>query len=276
MGLISQTLIAAEIDIQASPSRTEGNIETLGCFLGTASCCSGERGTCCDRAVKSCSQPKAPILLVADWPAALGNILQALHDSVILAKALNRALLMPPVQGPRPSIDFHYLAEAFGIDILFVQVTEEVEALPIASEDERPSAEAVTIAWLPLRIGTSMTYSWLRAKCFSEVWRMQLGRLPRGVREGDTYLPRHSPDGDFSQEEILQLHLMAQKRARDGGRRVRIYGKVGPDGIGYLPGGGATAKSAPVLNHHGEHKGDSSGFSWLVAFSSSRPCASCW
>ena len=59
---------------------------------------------------------------------------------------------------------------------------------------------------------------------------------------------RHSPDGDFSQEEILQLHLMAQKRARDGGRRVRIYGKVGPDGIGYLPGGGATAKSAPVLN----------------------------
>ena len=29
---------------------------------------------------------------------------------------------------------------------------------------------------------------------------------------------------------------------------MRIYGKVGPDGIGYLPGGGATAKSAPVLN----------------------------
>ena len=52
---------------------------------------------------------------------------------------------------------------------------------------------------------------------------------------------------------------------------MRISGKVGPDGIDYLLGGGAKAKAALVLNHPGGQEGDSSGFSWLVAFSSSGP-----
>ena len=113
----------------------------------------------------------------------------------------------------------------------------------------------------------------VEGEVFSEVRRMQLGRLPRGVREGETYLPRHSPDGEFSPEEILQLHLVAQKRVRDEGRRVRISGKVGPEGIDFLPGERAKAKAAPMPEARTEQPNESSGFVWLLAFSSSRPSA---
>lgn len=91
-------------------------IEVLSCYQGTQLCC--QRGECCERAAKDCRHPVAPLLMMVDLPAALGNILQSLHDSVILAKVLGRVLLLPPFLGDQPAIDLLHLAEAFGIDII--------------------------------------------------------------------------------------------------------------------------------------------------------------
>ncbi|CAJ1385383.1 unnamed protein product [Effrenium voratum] len=90
-------------------------IQVISCFLGTPSCCPGE---CCSRAVRNCSNPEAPLLLLADFPGALGNIVQSLHDSLILSKVLGRSLVMPPVLGRSSAVDLGALAEAFGVDVI--------------------------------------------------------------------------------------------------------------------------------------------------------------
>lgn len=66
---------------------------------------------------------------------------------------------------------------------------------------------------------------------YQEVKRYELGRLPRGVRDKDTYLPRHSDQGDFSSEEMRRLVLIQEDLAanQDGGRR-RISGKFHREG----------------------------------------------
>ena len=68
---------------------------------------------------------------------------------------------------------------------------------------------------------------------YQEVKRYELGRLPRGVRDKDTYLPRHSDQGDFSSEEMRRLVLIQEDLAanQDGGRRHRDGRVVRPDGI---------------------------------------------
>ena len=39
-------------------------------------------------------------------------------------------------------------------------------------------------------------------------------RLPRGVREDDTYLPRHSDKGDLSRDEWMKLIRAVPRRRR--------------------------------------------------------------
>ena len=108
---------------------------------------------------------------------------------------------------------------------------------------------------------------------FSELRRMHLGRLPRGIREGDTYLPKHSPQGDFAQEEVLQLHMVAEKRSKDGSRRVRLTGKVGPDGVDILSGSPATPRPRSTPSHENAAVTVDSCYVWLIAYSSMTPSA---
>ena len=61
-----------------------------------------------------------------------------------------------------------------------------------------------------------------------EVRRYEQGRLPRGVRDKDAYLPRprHSDRGDFSSEEMRGLVLVQEDFAANHEKgRCRISGK---------------------------------------------------
>ena len=48
---------------------------------------------------------------------------------------------------------------------------------------------------------------------FTEVIRLDRERLPHRVRERETYLPRHSADGNMTIEELRQLFERAEKIA---------------------------------------------------------------
>eukprot|EP00434_Breviolum_minutum_P040211 symbB.v1.2.035728.t1/scaffold4881.1/size33497/1 len=117
-------------------------IEVLSCYQGTESCCQKGEGSCCQRAAKDCRNPLAGLLMMVDLPAAMGNILQSLHDSVILAKVLERVLLLPPFLGPRPAIDLQHLAEAFNIDII---VAEDFH-WPSTCEDGNSTMKALEVS----------------------------------------------------------------------------------------------------------------------------------
>lgn len=92
------------------------------CFLGASRCCiaAGKQGPCCKRALWDCRFPVGPLLILANWPAGFGNALLAFHDTILLAKALGRAVLMPPVFGADPPVEFELLADAFGVDIVVI------------------------------------------------------------------------------------------------------------------------------------------------------------
>ena len=62
---------------------------------------------------------------------------------------------------------------------------------------------------------------------FTEVRRMREGRLPGGVRERDTYLPRHSAEGDFGADETRRLVLEAEKMAGQVAPRRRLGPRSG-------------------------------------------------
>ena len=61
---------------------------------------------------------------------------------------------------------------------------------------------------------------------YLDVRRMDGGRLPRGVRERDTYLPKHSPEGEFSPDEIRRLVLLAERNRQGTHERKRIVGRA--------------------------------------------------
>ena len=68
---------------------------------------------------------------------------------------------------------------------------------------------------------------------FSEVIRMDGDRLPRRIRERDTYLPRHSGGGELGTDELRSLTAQAEAmvdRIAPGDARRRVTGKVGRDG----------------------------------------------
>ena len=83
---------------------------------------------------------------------------------------------------------------------------------------------------------------------FSEVIRLDGERLPRRVRERDTYLPRHSGAGDFGVDEVRSLvpqaEAMAGRIAQADARR-RVSGKMGQDGKIYAAGLGDGSGDGP-------------------------------
>ncbi|CAE7559605.1 ppt1 [Symbiodinium natans] len=81
---------------------------------------------------------------------------------------------------------------------------------------------------------------------FVEVKRMQPGRLPRGIRDADTYLPRHSGGGEFTAEELRHYAQVAEKLSKGGGAHVRRVGKVGTGGLDVLPGGAQQPAAQPL------------------------------
>lgn len=61
---------------------------------------------------------------------------------------------------------------------------------------------------------------------YSEVKRFSQGKLPAGVRERDTYLPKHSGDGNFSADEFRGFVVQAERLYDEMGRRRRLTGRV--------------------------------------------------
>lgn len=101
---------------------------------------------------------------------------------------------------------------------------------------------------------------------YTEIHRLVHGHLPRGVREDDTYLPRHSEQGEFSGEEMRVLVAAAQRQLQGEVDRRRVSGKLGPDGMVHAAPGQPRAKaraSAESDDEVGESK-----FRWACVFSS--------
>lgn len=67
---------------------------------------------------------------------------------------------------------------------------------------------------------------------YSHVKRMEGGRLPARVREDDTYLPKHSDRGAFSNDEMRALVQKADRMASVEIHRKRATGRI--DGAGKL------------------------------------------
>ena len=100
---------------------------------------------------------------------------------------------------------------------------------------------------------------------FSEVIRMDGDRLPRRVRERDTYLPRHSGGGDLGVDELRTLMSQAEtmaERIHQAGLRRRVTGKLGQDGrihaAGPVASIGEPAKQGP----------SDADSTWMVVFDS--------
>lgn len=110
--------VASALDEVAAASDLDEKPE--GCYLGASRCCaaSGALAPCCRRALESCEPASGRLLIVADSPAALGNAIIALHDAIILAKILGRALLLPHSLGQPPVIGLEHLSSTFEVDIV--------------------------------------------------------------------------------------------------------------------------------------------------------------
>lgn len=65
---------------------------------------------------------------------------------------------------------------------------------------------------------------------YTEVIRMNGSRLPRGIKEDDTYLPKHSGDGDFKHDELLHFVRVADRVPASVEGRRRVTGKVDYEG----------------------------------------------
>lgn len=101
---------------------------------------------------------------------------------------------------------------------------------------------------------------------YTQVKRMQGDRLPGGVRERDTYLPRHADGGNIGADEMRRLVQAAERGVQGREGRRRVTGKLGPDGRVHLEG---TPKSKAAdgrllrdVDGEAEEKGR-----WLVVFS---------
>ena len=82
---------------------------------------------------------------------------------------------------------------------------------------------------------------------YSEIKRMIGGRLPSGVRDQDTYLPRHSDLGTIGPEEARSLVFRAERMQSGVVERRRVTGKVDEHGRVFRDGGtGGGVASVPV------------------------------
>ena len=101
---------------------------------------------------------------------------------------------------------------------------------------------------------------------YTQVKRMQGDRLPGGVRERDTYLPRHADGGNIGADEMRRLVQAAERGVQGREGRRRVTGKLGPDGRVHLEG---TPKSMAADGRHLRHvdgEAEERG-RWLVVFS---------
>ena len=65
---------------------------------------------------------------------------------------------------------------------------------------------------------------------YTEILRYDRSRLPAGVRERDTYLPKHSDQGSIGNEEFRRLIALGQRHAAARVERRRVSGKVSKSG----------------------------------------------
>lgn len=102
---------------------------------------------------------------------------------------------------------------------------------------------------------------------YTEIKRMPEGRLPRGTKDRETYLPRHSPEGVIKPAEMRNLILMADRRV-EALRGRRVTGKLAADGRVHLnhPAEGDPEKGDRGVAVQEGQEADSECV-WLVVFS---------
>lgn len=91
---------------------------------------------------------------------------------------------------------------------------------------------------------------------YSEVIRLDGGRLPGGIRKNQTYLPEHSPDGEFTPEELLGLTRRAMDEGFTSRPNRRVHGKLV---------GGVRVPPKPT----GKEGDETSDHLWVVVYTSS-------
>ena len=94
---------------------------------------------------------------------------------------------------------------------------------------------------------------------YDDIKRMHNGRLPIGLTEDDTYLAKHSEQGPFVREELLELARKADADVQARPAR-RITGKLDEKGIRRPVGG----RSAPAI----VEQALASDQVWVVVYSS--------
>ena len=95
---------------------------------------------------------------------------------------------------------------------------------------------------------------------YDDLKRMHNGRLPGGPTEEDTYLAKHSEQGVFSREELLQLVHQAEEEGVPRPRR-RQLGKLGEDGLRHPAPVPRVASRKPEI-------AEAPDLVWLVLYSS--------
>ena len=99
---------------------------------------------------------------------------------------------------------------------------------------------------------------------YSEIRKMTSGKLPAGIRERETYLPKHSPNGVILHDEMRTLMSNAERRFAADGTRRRVVGRLEePEGV-VSPEAQAQApphQQPPEQGPEGEQR-------WLVVYAS--------
>ena len=99
---------------------------------------------------------------------------------------------------------------------------------------------------------------------YSEIRKMTSGKLPAGIRERETYLPKHSPNGVILHDEMRTLMSNAERWFAADGTRRRVVGRLEePEGV-VSPEAQAQApphQQPPEQGPEGEQR-------WLVVYAS--------
>ncbi|CAE7299586.1 UPF1 [Symbiodinium sp. CCMP2592] len=129
----------------------------------------------------------------------------------------------------------------------------------LALEAPQWVAESETLASVP-KDGKELADTILEVgQVYQDIRRVHNGRLPQGVDENETYMAKHSDQGAFTRQELLELIKKAE--ADDTRRpRHRITGKLDSDGQRHPV--RATGMEAAV------HEREVSDFVWIVVYSS--------
>ncbi|CAK9079531.1 unnamed protein product, partial [Durusdinium trenchii] len=129
---------------------------------------------------------------------------------------LNRVLLLPPLQGTQPSIDFQHLAEAFGLDIIMAEDFHWPSTCDDLSSDRLPVLEVSGPRSGPFRDYAGL----LRASSYVLVWTCldHHAQGPLGTF-GDPCGGRRPTDNMCQKDGLL---------GRSGVQSLGESGRVGP------------------------------------------------